>query len=630
VVHINWNNIRLINNSLNEGFEEFVAQLARKETINKQKEFIRKGKPDAGLECLWILEDATEWGWQAKYFISSLGPAQWKQIEESTKTAIEKHPKLKKYIIAIPLDPADAKIKGQTSLLDKWSKKKVAWEKLASEQGLELEIEAWWQSDIISRLEKPNIEGFINFWFDKEFLTDEWIQNQNNEAIANLGERYSTEVNYELDTKSIFKGIAADDEVLEEIIVQLSKLKDLIQPMIDYSSHLNDQEKTVFSRYLKSLNLQIIFLKENKNKPFDKLKNLETQFHIDFESVMERINEQSKLLLPKRNTDEDSSKEIIDDQIYSFHNFIRELDQIKNLLSSIKHFEGINVSCVLIIGDAGIGKSHLLADLVRKRQKKNQVSILLLGQHLRTQNNPTKQIQEDLDLQGSFDNFLEALNCKAKIQGSRVFIIIDALNEGAGKSLWIDHLTGFVQKISKYKWLGLVLSLRSTYRDRFQNNIETLLDSGLIFEYKHQGFRSKAYSACKYFFQQYQIELPPIPILDPEFENPLFLKLLCQGLRNKGLSTIPDGFNGIQSIFNFFIDSINEKIRKRIENYPNGGNPVRDAIQSLIGHIINNNLESRNQLYSEACNLINPVITKFNININLVDTLIEEGLRPTR
>lgn len=61
MVHINWNNIRLINNSLNEGFEEFVAQLARKETINKQKEFIRKGKPDAGLECLWILEDDTEY-----------------------------------------------------------------------------------------------------------------------------------------------------------------------------------------------------------------------------------------------------------------------------------------------------------------------------------------------------------------------------------------------------------------------------------------------------------------------------------------------------------------------------------------------------------------------------------------
>ncbi len=633
VVHINWNNIRLINNSLNEGFEEFVAQLARKETINKQKEFIRKGKPDAGLECLWILEDGTEWGWQAKYFISSLGPAQWTQIEESTKTAIEKHPKLKKYIIAIPLDPADAKIKGQTSLLDKWSKKKVAWEKLASEQGLELEIEAWWQSDIISRLEKPKMDGFINFWFDKEFLTDEWIKNQNDQALISLGERYSPAINYKLDTMKIFNGIAADHEIHEEISNQTFKLKDSLQRLVDDSSYLNDQYKGIFSEYFQAIKLQINFLKENKNKPFDKLKDIETRLHIDFEQnlndIAERLTgELTKLVSSRSNNNEAHSKKIIDTQLEDLSKFMHGLQNVRlHLLSHNRNLKLINIPRILITGDAGSGKSHLLADLVKERQQKNQLSIFLLGQHFKTNSNPIKQIQENLDLQRSFDNFLEALSCKAQIQGSRILIIIDALNESADKSLWLDYLNGFVQKLSDYKWLGLVLTLRSTYRDRFQDNIETMFNSDLmIVEHEHQGFRSKAYIACKYFFQQYQIEVPSIPILDPEYENPLFLKLLCQGLKNKGLSTIPHGFNGIQSIFNFFIDSINEKIRKRIENYPDGGNPVRDAIKSFIEYIVKNKLESRNVLYGEACDLINSVIKKFNINVNLVDILIQEGL----
>lgn len=49
--NLNWNDIRPINNSLNEGFEELVCQLARIEKIDSAVKFIRKGKPDAGVEC---------------------------------------------------------------------------------------------------------------------------------------------------------------------------------------------------------------------------------------------------------------------------------------------------------------------------------------------------------------------------------------------------------------------------------------------------------------------------------------------------------------------------------------------------------------------------------------------------
>ena len=54
--NLNWNDIRPINNSLNEGFEELVCQLARIEKIDSAVKFIRKGKPDAGIECFWTLE----------------------------------------------------------------------------------------------------------------------------------------------------------------------------------------------------------------------------------------------------------------------------------------------------------------------------------------------------------------------------------------------------------------------------------------------------------------------------------------------------------------------------------------------------------------------------------------------
>ncbi len=102
---INWHNIRPLENSQNEGFEELVCQLARNETITNRKKFVRKGKPDAGVECYWILENGDEWAWQAKYFTASLEDNQWAQLDKSVKSVLDKHPNLTNYYIAIPNDP---------------------------------------------------------------------------------------------------------------------------------------------------------------------------------------------------------------------------------------------------------------------------------------------------------------------------------------------------------------------------------------------------------------------------------------------------------------------------------------------------------------------------------------------
>lgn len=106
--NFNWLNIRSYNNSQNDGFEELVCQLARNEEIKGKNKFIRKGNPDAGVECFWTLNTSEEVGWQAKFFTSSLDSSQWGQLDDSVKSVLEKHSNIIKYIIAIPVDPADA------------------------------------------------------------------------------------------------------------------------------------------------------------------------------------------------------------------------------------------------------------------------------------------------------------------------------------------------------------------------------------------------------------------------------------------------------------------------------------------------------------------------------------------
>ena len=93
---LSWKGIRALNGSQNAGFEELCAQLARAESPNSAS-FVRKGSPDAGVECYCVLDDGSEWGWQAKYFLNALSSPQWSQLDDSVKSALEKHPALTRY-----------------------------------------------------------------------------------------------------------------------------------------------------------------------------------------------------------------------------------------------------------------------------------------------------------------------------------------------------------------------------------------------------------------------------------------------------------------------------------------------------------------------------------------------------
>ena len=105
---IDFRRIRPIDGDIKKGFEELCSQLARNETPSSA-EFIRKGTPDAGVECYSVFEDKTEWGWQAKFFPDS-DSLDWSQIDKSVKKALKKHQKLVCYYICLPQNLPDGRI----------------------------------------------------------------------------------------------------------------------------------------------------------------------------------------------------------------------------------------------------------------------------------------------------------------------------------------------------------------------------------------------------------------------------------------------------------------------------------------------------------------------------------------
>ena len=43
--------------------------------------------------------------------------------------------------------------------------------------------------------------------------------------------------------------------------------------------------------------------------------------------------------------------------------------------------------------------------------------------------------------------------------------MIDALNEGNGRKIWPAHLSSFLARLEKSSWIGVALSVRSSYAE---------------------------------------------------------------------------------------------------------------------------------------------------------------------
>ena len=191
-INLDWNAIRPLNGSRAEGFEELCAQLAREE-CPRDSRFERKGSPDAGVECCSVFADGSEWGWQAKYF-KTVGDSQWSQLDESVKTALEKHPRLVRYFVCIPLNLPDGRKDGQKSARERWNEHVTKWSGWAAAHGMSVEFVYWGSHELLVRLQRPEHAGRVQLFFGVHAFDPQWFSARLSEAIKAAGPRYTPEV----------------------------------------------------------------------------------------------------------------------------------------------------------------------------------------------------------------------------------------------------------------------------------------------------------------------------------------------------------------------------------------------------------------------------------------------------
>lgn len=452
-------------------------------------------------------------------------------------------------------------------------------------------------------------------------LNDDWLNKKNQEAIADLGGRYTPKLNVKLEISKIFEGLGRTkhfEEIfhkyIDNFLIKGYKIE-ICDEISEELSLITQSLKNISTLYseIDFFNLSQISVNQFCNC----ISNCQTAISKS-ESVLWELREESKVAENMTNFYNKYSS------IFSkLRKFGYECETLSTFFKSII-VRLSNNPFLLLEGKAGIGKSHLLADVTQSRILTGYPTLFILGQQLTTDESPWVQIFKRLQLINITSTaFLEKLNLYGQKKRKRFLIIIDAINEGNGNRFWNDNINSFIDEIKNFEWLGLIMSVRSTYKDITispekvsRNNFEV---------YEHQGFQNVETEAINLFYDYYKIERPSSPNLNLEFKNPLFLKLLCEGIQKNNLKKVPVGFTGISKIFSFFIDGVNKSLSSpKKYNFDPSFALVNDALNELIKVKLAND---NNLIYLKDAQLVvQSVVQEYVSDKTFLSALIDEGL----
>lgn len=435
-------------------------------------------------------------------------------------------------------------------------------------------------------------------------LTGEWFVSQNRVQIKNLGDRYLPDLNVELNIKNVFDALGRNENFYRILIEKTDKV--LIELNDLHHDSLNENRRRIYD-YIKEFKVESV-------EPL-RIEDILNEVDIILRVIDKEISDNYKKLHDKSSKNNDALQNVIY-KLNKVHNMLYEFTTY--LKSS--EISAVNNPYILLYGEGGIGKSHIIADTIMKRNSEGKQSLLLLGQHFKENNNPFIDILRMLELKCSSEQFLSELNQIAEENKSRIIIFIDALNEGNGKKIWKDYLAGIVEKFKIFPWLGLVVSIRSEYVEPlFAENRS--LDNEFV-KVNHHGFSTMEYDAIRKYFEFYNIQFADIPFVEQEFRNPLFLRLLCEGFKNKRIDLSSISFT---DVYKNYLLSINLRISETCE-YSRHINIVEKVINEMVFYKHNAGVGNNLIPLSSAIEIIIDIERRYNIKKSLLDELLSNGV----
>jgi hypothetical protein len=631
---IDFSKLRRHRTSQNDAFEELTRQLIAADPPIGCIEIENRGAgADGGVEVLVRFDGGRVWGWQSKFFLNRFGDSEVSQLKKSFRSALKAIAGLERYTVAIPRNLAGAGSGGRRTQRTKWDDF-VAWAQAEAEAaGKMVAIELWDETHFFSKLQStdPKHAGMRAYWFDQEAFTGDWFSRQLNIAKRYIGKRYRAEDHVDLQINNPLRLLRRTDEANARFSLIKAALEKARQQLESLSASDSEEVSGPAALLAADVAATIDRLKDaGKDKPND----------VDLCSVLEDVRKFGKgdeRLLALRNElyrRRDKDDEEGDPTLSEYHHPGNERHSINFLLEHIwsasneltqTEIELLGQPRLLILGEAGTGKSHLLAEEASRHVEAGYPAIFVPARAIESGDQPAKGILEFLDLGDlRFDVFLAAMNAAAMASGKPALLIVDGLNETALAAGWSSGLPTLIERVSSYECLALCVSVRSTYQKlcvRDDLELPTL---------RHRGFVGELGKAAKEYLDRHGIERPSAPIfgLSEVLYNPLFLSTAVDALKSRGETSFPRDLDDIEQLIKFWLDSIERTlVEKGFERIELGAGKVGRVLRALGSEMAKLGSESMaEEEASDICESIVGLALPTRPAERLIQRLLDEGV----
>jgi hypothetical protein len=561
--------IRMWDGSQDRAFEELCFQL--RDPLPAGAELIKPGSPDAGYEWYVRYRNGVEHGWQVKYSfkIDDL----LKLMEQSLRTVVEKRPACRRLTFCIPFDLPDARVGNERkSAQQKFEDRKKSWCKRIPGAD-RIRIELWNAGILLEKLTNhPNERGITWFFWQKEVFSRVWLEKRLRVTTDAAGSRYTPELHVELPVAFALEGLGSSELFWRRYRERRAAIAARLElryagPGLGVTDALRALRRAaaewaaeVREAYPPDERLPRLRLLESTEKLLRAVRASTPPPPAEGRRETERQREQRNRVRNLR------------DELWRLS---RALDEFGAFLDSPAG-RAAERGAQLLTGEAGQGKTHLLCDAGERALAEGTPTVVLLGGRL-SGSRFWSNCADYLGLgQVGGEVLLGAMRAAAEAAGAPFLLLVDALNEAASPRAWRDELPGLLAELDGDPWISLGVSVRSAFLP------VVLPPEGLpdLVEVEHPGFRGRELEAMEQFFDAYGLEQPRVPLLTPEFTNPLFLKLYCEGLQRLGLSAPPEGEAHISDVFTRHLKWKARAINARLEL-----DPARRSVERALDDV---------------------------------------------
>ncbi len=541
--NISWSQFEICcndNNGIKLRFEDLCRQLFEHKFLQKNQ-YLHNNPNNPGIESEPVYDKSSKrWiGYQVKHFDNNVN---YSQIEKSMQETVDNYKGKLDCVYIFCNKPLKSDSKSFQRIDSMLKEANITYELITDNMILDL-VRSY-----------PDLE---KYYFNKHMLYQEWFESQFKNVKDKVGERYNDNLNVDTSSSKKISLFVQDDNAVNyinnkknQVIDEIFKLKNKYSELLFASNKLI----SVINAIPDITNETIC----DSMKWDDMIQNDIKDYVSSFNIEIKELNSQVKDIYNSNQKDnlsifyKDSKIRKINQKIDMYYHFI---DVSKSL--DLKDELRITESKVLIIkGEAGSGKTHLLTNEMHQLISNKHKALMLLGGDYLSNENIKYQIMKGLSLDYSFDDLLEILNMNGKLENSIIPIIIDAVNETAYRDLWNSFLPELYNKINESSHVKLIVSIRSDYLDELK---DSLANKNNVYTLTHNGVFDGSFDSVKTFLNYYGIPFTPVEIFNNQMYNPLFLTLYCKTYEKENSET--------SDLYDRLLDVVNKNLYKDMGNH---------------------------------------------------------------